>query len=477
MLAIVVAGGWYGCWQIGKCDIRCGPHSGSCIARSWRLGNTIRPIVVVRTAVIDPFSLHRIAGLGLALWKTVVARIVAICGTAQRTLHCDDACGILLAIGNGAVSVMAKRFSLHLSLRALPCGRGSVLGFWLAVVFAVPCWAQRPGFLAKRDPQHVRLLCYNVNWDAIFADDDPLNHKYRGHNGQGAFVRVLRVINPDVICIQEINPQRDVKDVLNILDRAVPIDPDNDERLWHGYLGRDNVIASRWPLTMKASETMPATGRGHAMALVDLPDATYPADLYVINAHLKSAGGEKNIARRQKHADAIMNWIRDARRPEGAITLPPRTPYLFCGDFNIYDNDHRRHHFTLLTGDILDEKTYGKDFLPDWDNTILGDVLPLHNGTGPQRWTWRDDTTGFNPGPLDRIIYTDSVLRVAHAYILNTATLSDQQLAACGLKRGDVALDLDKGIFDHVPMVVDFAFRKPADPSPAKADAAPADAN
>jgi endonuclease/exonuclease/phosphatase family metal-dependent hydrolase len=372
---------------------------------------------------------------------------------------------------------MAKRFSLHLSLRALPCGRGSVLGFWLAVVFAVPCWAQRPGFLAKRDPQHVRLLCYNVNWDAIFADDDPLNHKYRGHNGQGAFVRVLRVINPDVICIQEINPQRDVKDVLNILDRAVPIDPDNDERFWHGYLGRDNVIASRWPLTMKASETMPATGRGHAMALVNLPDATYPADLYVINAHLKSAGGEKNIARRQKHADAIMNWIRDARRPEGAITLPPRTPYLFCGDFNIYDNDHRRHHFTLLTGDILDEKTYGKDFLPDWDNTILGDVLPLHNGTGPQRWTWRDDTTGFNPGPLDRIIYTDSVLRVAHAYILNTAMLSDKQLAACGLKRGDVALDLDKGVFDHVPMVVDFAFRKRADPSPAKADAAPADAN
>jgi exonuclease III len=83
------------------------------------------------------------------------------------------------------------------------------LGFCLAVVFAVPCWAQRPGFLAKRDPQHVRLLCYNVNWDAIFADDDPLNHKYRGHNGQGAFVRVLRVINPDVICIQEINPQRE----------------------------------------------------------------------------------------------------------------------------------------------------------------------------------------------------------------------------------------------------------------------------
>jgi endonuclease/exonuclease/phosphatase family metal-dependent hydrolase len=372
---------------------------------------------------------------------------------------------------------MAIRFSLRLSLRAFPCGRGSVLGFWLAVVFAVPCWAQRPGFLAKRDPQHVRLLCYNVNWDAIFADDDPLNHKYRGHNGQGAFVRVLRVINPDVICIQEINPQRDVKDVLNILDRAVPIDPDNDERLWHGYLGRDNVIASRWPLTMKASETMPATGRGHAMALVDLPDATYPADLYVINAHLKSAGGEKNIARRQKHADAIMNWIRDARRPEGAITLPPRTPYLFCGDFNIYDNDHRRHHFTLLTGDILDEKTYGKDFLPDWDNTILGDVLPLHNGTGPQRWTWRDDTTGFNPGPLDRIIYTDSVLRVAHAYILNTATLSDQQLAACGLKRGDVALDLDKGIFDHVPMVVDFAFRKPAAPSPDTNSPAPADPN
>ena len=37
---------------------------------------------------------------------------------------------------------------------------------------------------------------------------------------------------------------------------------------------------------------------------------------------------------------------------------------VFCGDLNVYDNDARRHYFTLMTGDILDEKTYGADFLP-----------------------------------------------------------------------------------------------------------------
>jgi len=318
--------------------------------------------------------------------------------------------------------------------------------------------------LAKRDPGHLRLLCYNINWDSIFPDDDPHNHKYRRHNCGDAFVRVIRAINPDVACIQEINPDRDVQQLRGIFDRAIPVDPNDDSKLWHAYQGRDNVILARYPLSMTASDTSPSTDRGHAMALIDLPDNRFPVDLYVINAHMKSAGGTRNIARRQRHADAIMNWMRDAREPGGKVDLPQGTPFVMCGDFNVYDNDHRRHLFTLMTGDLLDEKTFGKDFLPDWDNTILGDALPPHNGVGPERWTWCDDSGPFNPGPLDRILYTDSVLHVAHSYILNTATLSADELKSSELEKGDVALNVEKGIFDHLPMVVDFELRRPKTP-------------
>jgi endonuclease/exonuclease/phosphatase family metal-dependent hydrolase len=332
------------------------------------------------------------------------------------------------------------------------------------LVLAAYALADRPEFLAKRDAGHVRLMCYNVNWDAIFLDDDTLNHKFRRHSLQGEFVRVVRAVSPDIICLQEINPARPARHIGDILDRGLPVDPDDDSRLWQAGIGQDNVIAARWPLTMIASDTSPPTGRGHAMALVDLPNEQYAADLYIINAHFKSAGGAANIARRTNHADAIMCWLRDAREPGGRIDLPQRTPIVICGDLNVYDNDPHRHLFTLTSGDILDETTFGPDFLPDWDNTTLADVLPVHNARGCQRWTWRDDTTKFNPGALDRVIYTDSVLEVAHAFVLNTATLTDAELAFTGLDKRDVALDFAKGEFDHLPIIVDFAFPHAAEP-------------
>lgn len=334
----------------------------------------------------------------------------------------------------------------------------------MIVVLSLGCagagFAQRPEFLAKRSPDDIRLLCYNVNWDAIFPDGDALNHKFRKFSRGDAFVRILRAVGADIICLEEINPERQAQQVTNILDRAVPIDPDDDKKTWNAFLGQDNYIAARWPLKMTARDTAPSTGRGQAMALVDLPDDKYPLDLYFINAHMKSAGGAENIARRCVHADAIMNWIRDARNPGGNIDLPANTGLVICGDLNVYDNDPRRQLFTLISGDILNERAFGPDFLPDWDDTILEDVLPTHNARGAERWTWRDDTGPYNPGPLDRVIITDSVLRVTHAFVLNTATLTEAELKATGLEKGDVALNFETGEFDHLPIVVDLAPRK-----------------
>lgn len=331
--------------------------------------------------------------------------------------------------------------------------RISLISLVMPILAGAVARAERPEFLAKQEPAHVRLLCYNINWDSIFPEGDPQNHKYRRHSCGDAFLRVVKAVGADVVCLQEINPARPAQQVADLLDRATPLGGD---ARWQAFIGQDNVIAARWPLKLTATDTSPPTDRGHAMALVDLPDERYAADLYVIDAHLKSAGGPENIARRARHADAIVQWIRDARAPGGKIDLPARTPIVICGDLNVYDNDPRRHLFTLISGDISDEQTYGPDFLPDWDDTILGDVLPSHNARGAEHWTWRDDTTKFNPGPLDHVIYTDSVLCVAHAFVLDTTMLSDAELKAAGLEKGDVALDLTTGEFDHLPIVVDF---------------------
>jgi endonuclease/exonuclease/phosphatase family metal-dependent hydrolase len=318
--------------------------------------------------------------------------------------------------------------------------------------------AERPAFLDKPSPHHVRVMCYNVNWDAIFPEDDPESHEYRRHCTAEQFVRVVKAVDPDVVCLQEINPERDPQQVGDILDRAIPLAGDQK---WQTHIGRDNVIAARWPLLMLGSDTDPSTRRGQAMALIDLPDEAYRCDIYVINAHFKSAGGPENILRRQRHADAIIHWIGDMKSPGGQIDLPPETPIIVLGDLNVYDTDPNQHLTTLITGDIMDEQIYGADVAPDWDDTPVTDALPLHNAKRTETYTWRNDASSFNRGPLDRIIYTDSIISVDHAFVLNTAIMSKADLEAAGLQAGDVALDLSAGTFDHLPLVADFRVPRP----------------
>lgn len=314
-------------------------------------------------------------------------------------------------------------------------------------------------FLNKSSPQHIRLLSFNVGWDSIFSDNDPQNHEWRQDNAQAAFLRILKAVEPDILCLQEINPERDPQQIAGILDEALPL---SAGQKWQAHSGLDNVIATRFDLSMLGEETIQSAGLtnfGHVMALVDLPDAEYKQDIYMICAHFKSAGGLANIQARQAQADAIIGWIGDIQTPGGEIDMPLSTPIMVLGDLNVYDTDPAHHLTTLLSGDIKDEGKYGGDISPDWDNTSLADVLPHHNGAGAATYTWRDDTQEFNPGELDRILYTDSVLQVKNAFVLNTASMTEGELESAGLEAGDVALDLGSGRYDHLPIVVDISFQ------------------
>jgi len=314
-------------------------------------------------------------------------------------------------------------------------------------------------FLEKASPDHIRIMSFNVGWDSIFPEDDPLNDMWRQDDTEAEFVRILRAIQPDILCLQEINPYRDPQQVGDILDEALPLD---DGQVWRTHSGQDNVIAARFDLTMQASEFIHRSrfmDLGHAMALVDLPDAEYEHDLYLICAHFQSQGGEANIQVRQDHADAIIAWIGDARTPGGEIDVPYGTAMVVLGDFNVYDTDPAHHLTTLISGDIADEERYGHDIPPDWDETDLADAAPRHNGVGEDRYTWRDDTSVHDPGILDRILYTDSVLIVENAFVLNTTIMAVTELEAAGLEAGDVMLDPETGRYDHLPLAVDISFQ------------------
>ena len=319
-------------------------------------------------------------------------------------------------------------------------------------LIATGALAQVPQFILKPSPQHVRIMSYNVNWDAIFPDGDPNNHSWREYDMSDEFLRVVTAINPDIVCLQEINSARDPQDVADILDAALPL---GGGEAWRAHNGSDNVIAARFDLSVLATDTIPSTNRGQAMALIDLPDPDYSTDLYLMNAHFKAGGGEDNIERRQQHADAIIHWIGDIKTPGDHIDLPTDTPIAVLGDLNVYDTDPHYHLTTLITGDIVYEGTYGPDVAPDWDDTDNTDALPLHNGAGPEFYTWRNDSDPYNPGALDRVIYTDSAVSAGNAFVLNTTTMTPGELAATGLEANDVVLNINIGYYDHLPLVVD----------------------
>ena len=340
------------------------------------------------------------------------------------------------------------------------------LAVLISVLLLVGCQSRsaldiggRPAFMQRPSQSHIRVMTYNVGWDSIFQEEGLLDNLWRQESRAAAFVRIVRAIDPDVICLQEIDPARDPGQVAHILDEAIPLE---DGMEWQVSRGQDNVIASRYQLAMRDQQLAyhgDIIDFGHAMAMVDLPDSEFPKDVYLICAHFPALGGQKNIEARQQHADVIVARIRDMRTPGGEIDLPEYTPFIVLGDFNVYYTDPSHHLTTLLIGDILNEGTYGADIAPDWDGTDLSDALPTHNADGKEFYTWRDDTSQFKPEVLDKILYTDSVFTAPSGFVLDTTIMSAEELKAADLRSPDVMLKPDQGIVDHLPLVVDFKFR------------------
>src|SRR3989304_4899616 len=126
-----------------------------------------------------------------------------------------------------------------------------------------PTLTSYDGFLPRPSPTSLRVLSYNVNWDSIFPDDDPQNHELRTFNRVEAFGRILAAIQPDVICLQELNYLRSSAQIAALIAEAA-----GDSSAWFVAKERDTFIVSRYPLVQD----------GYALTISG-----------VVNAHQKSA--------------------------------------------------------------------------------------------------------------------------------------------------------------------------------------------
>ena len=320
----------------------------------------------------------------------------------------------------------------------------------VALSLAGALFAQRgAGFLSRPSPDVIRVMAWNVGAGSVFPPEgQAMSPAADGRPSQ--FARVVRAVAPDVLCLQEV--QVDAPRLERLFNDAVPVA--TGER-WHAHQGGvDNAIVTRFEFLARAEAVAPGgiRPRGHVTALLRVPEGRGAQALRLTCAHFQSSNGPEHVAARQQHADAIVREIRDARAGRGPVPLPPRTPFLILGDVNAVPG---------LTG-FLDGLLAGQvSGAPapsgfDWDGSAIADVHPPHNASGMERYTWRNDRDKFPPSALDRVLYSDSVLRVRHAFVLDTTTMSPAELDRSGMRAADVMRDPAAGVHDHLPIVVDF---------------------
>jgi endonuclease/exonuclease/phosphatase family metal-dependent hydrolase len=277
--------------------------------------------------------------------------------------------------------------------------------------------------LEKDDPSHLRIVSWNTLKDGLLKD-----------KRTDSFQNVLKAINPDIINLQEMY----VTQAPKIEAQLEQWFPDTD---WHVHKMRDLITISRYPIVEPAEGRFPVIN-GASPVLIELPDGQ---QVLIINTHFRCCDQDDL---RQREIDEVMMLIRDSKTPGDRVDIIPDTPIIILGDMNLVG--YAQQVDTLLYGDIVNEDRFGADFDPDWDDTPLIDLLSRHTETR-HTFTWRDDRTSFSPGRLDYYIYTDSVLKVAKHYILDTAELSEDKLAEYGLEAGDTLT-----ASDHLTLVVDF---------------------
>lgn len=266
----------------------------------------------------------------------------------------------------------------------------------------------------------VRFFTWNIGANSVAPRGAP-RADFSAATRAGAFARIVRAADPDVLCLQEFT--RGATYATALLDAIAPLPAG---RHWRAYASLGNVLLSRHELGERSSRVFRSrtSQRSQVIARVTLPDSVSLAPIVVACTHFQAKAGSANAAFRQRQANALVSALRAYDAPR-----------VVMGDLNAIDDPNVPLR-TLLS-------------LP------LRDAMPRHNGVGPDTWTWRDDRSGFPARPLDFVLFTPDSLRVAWASVLNTTTLSDSMLVSTGLVRTDVIRDRARQTFDHLPVVVD----------------------
>ncbi|MCH2138118.1 MAG: endonuclease/exonuclease/phosphatase family protein [Phycisphaerales bacterium] len=266
-----------------------------------------------------------------------------------------------------------------------------------------------------------RVVSWNVEFGGLIENPDP-------------FVRILSALQPDVLLLQELEPDQEADAIAAVLRRGVPGD-------WHVHLGPvggrlRSAVASRLPAApipmLDALQRRDTTDRGvrAASLAVEVPGT---GRVLMTSLHLKCCGSA--------HGPEDMTRIAEVLAVKQAVAAA---------------HAHTPFDAAVIGGDLnLVGSTVPLDLLTMDGEAMLGGVgdLAVANAMRPAGGglqTWNKDGQRYTPGRLDWITYTAASVHAAHAFVLATDECTPEALQRAGLKASDA-----EDAADHLPVVVD----------------------
>jgi endonuclease/exonuclease/phosphatase family metal-dependent hydrolase len=173
------------------------------------------------------------------------------------------------------------------------------------------------------------------------------------------FRKVLRLMKPDVIAVQEMVSQAGVNTFLN--DVLGVIEPGQWSAVtFHDGTDTDNSLFYRTArMEFVSSYYISTSLRDIAEYVLRLPAPDTTVVLRIYSAHLKAGDTESDASRRLGEATVLRNYL------DG---LPEGTEFLVVGDFNLYGSDEAAYN--MLIGE---PQNTGRSYDPidtpgDWHN-------------------------------------------------------------------------------------------------------------
>jgi endonuclease/exonuclease/phosphatase family metal-dependent hydrolase len=175
------------------------------------------------------------------------------------------------------------------------------------------------------------------------------------------FRKILQMMRPDVIAVQEMVSQAGVDTFLN--DVLGVIEPDQWSAVpFHNGYDTDNALFYRTASVDFVSSYYISTSlRDIAEYVLRLPAPDTTIVLRIYSAHLKASQGEENEQRRLEEATVLRNYLN---------ALPEGSEFLVVGDMNLYTSSEPA--YDMLIGE---PQNAGRSFDPidtpgNWHNNV-----------------------------------------------------------------------------------------------------------